>query len=70
MAILRLVNGNDVLVKLSVPDAIAAVSVMAGSDGFVELPTTDGPVHVRPSSIIAVLEDGQERKAGFKTAGF
>jgi hypothetical protein len=70
MAILRLVNGNDVTVKLSVPDAIAAVSVMAGTDGFVELPTGDGPIHVRPSSIIAVLEDGQEKKTGFRAVGF
>ena len=66
MAILRLVNGNDVVVTLSVQDAIAAVSVMAGSDGFVELPSKDGPIHVRPSSIIAVLEDGEEKKAGFR----
>jgi hypothetical protein len=69
MAILRLVNGNDVTVKLSVPDAIAAVSVMAGSDGFVELPTSEGPIHVRPQSIVAVLEDGQEKKAGFRGGG-
>lgn len=70
MAILRLTNGNDVLVKLSVADAIAAVSVVSGTEGFVELPTADGPVHVRPSSIIAVLEDGQEKKAGFRAVGF
>jgi hypothetical protein len=66
MAILRLANGNDVVVKLSVSDAIAAISVVSGTDGFVELPTADGPIHVRPASIIAVLEDGQERKAGFQ----
>ncbi len=68
MAILRLVNGNDVTVKLSVQDTIAAVAVVAGTDGFVELPTVDGPIHVRPGSIVAVLEDGQEKRAGFRTA--
>jgi hypothetical protein len=68
MAILRLVNGNDVVVKLSVQDAIAAVSVMAGTDGFVELPTVDGPIHVRPQSIVAVLEDEQAKRTGFRAA--
>jgi len=66
MSILRLTNGNDVLVKLGVPDTIAAVEVVAGTDGFVELPTDDGPIHVRPAAIIAVLEDSSEKKAGFR----
>lgn len=71
MAILRLVNGNDVSVKLSVQDTIAAIAVVTGtSEGFVELPGNDGPIHVRPSSIVAVLEDGQEKKAGFRAVGF
>jgi hypothetical protein len=68
MAIIRLTNGNDVPVKLSVPDAIAAVHVVSGTDGFVELPTEDGPIHVRPAAIIAVLEDAGSRKAGFRIA--
>jgi hypothetical protein len=66
MAILRVTNGNDVPVKLSVEDTIAAVQVMSGTDGFVELPTEDGPIHIRPSAIIAVLEDASHRKAGFR----
>jgi len=66
MSILRLTNGNDVLVKLSVGDTIAAVEVVAGTDGFVELPTDDGPIHVPPSAIIAVLEDGSQKQAGFR----
>lgn len=66
MAILRLTNGNDVPVKLSVPDTISAVDVMSGTDGFVELPTDDGPIHVRPSAIIAVLEDSSSKQAGFR----
>jgi hypothetical protein len=68
MAILRLVNGNDVTVKLSVADTIAAVSVMAGTEGFVELPTEEGPIHVRPQTIVAVLEDAGQKRAGFRLA--
>jgi hypothetical protein len=66
MAILRLTNGNDIPVKLGVPDTIAAVEVVSGTDGFVELPTDDGPVHIRPSAIIAVLEDSNSKMAGFR----
>ena len=66
MCILRLSNGNDVLVKLTVADTIAAVQVVAGTDGFVELPTDAGPIHVRPAAIIAVLEDESQKKAGFR----
>jgi len=66
MSILRLTNGNDVDVKLSVEDTIAAVEVVAGTDGFVELPTDDGPIHIRPAAIIAVLEDGNRKRAGFQ----
>ena len=66
MAILRVTNGNDVPVKLTVADTIAAVDVMAGTDGFVELPTEDGPIHIRPSAIIAVLEDANHKSAGFR----
>ena len=69
MAILRLANGGDVTIKLTVQDTIAAVSVMAGTDGFVELPTDDGPIHVRPASIVAILEDGGKKQAGFRIAG-
>lgn len=66
MSILRLTNGNDVDVKLSVEDTIAAVEVVAGTGGFVELPTEDGPIHLRPEAIIAVLEDGNRKRAGFQ----
>ncbi len=66
MAILRLTNGNDVSVKLDVADTIAALEVVAGRDGFVELPTDDGPIHLRPSSIIAVLEDFSQKRTGFR----
>ena len=66
MAILRLANGADVPVKLTVADAIAAVQVISGSDGFIEMPTDDGPIHVRPQSILAILEEVTERRAGFR----
>jgi hypothetical protein len=66
MAILRLTNGNDIPVKLDVPDTIVAVEVVSGTDGFVELPTGDGPIHIRPSAIIAVLEDSSSKMAGFR----
>jgi hypothetical protein len=66
MSIVRLTNGNDVDVKLSVEDTIAAVEVVAGTNGFVELPTEDGPIHIRPEAIIAVLEDGSRKQAGFR----
>ncbi len=68
MAILRLTNGNDVAVKLSVADTIAAIEVMTGTEGFVELPTEDGPIHIRPSGVVAVLEDSNHKKAGFRIA--
>jgi hypothetical protein len=66
MAIVRVVNGNDIFVKLSVADTIAAVQVVSGTDGFVELPTDAGPIHVRPGAIIAVLEDSSSKQAGFR----
>jgi hypothetical protein len=66
MSLVRVFNGNDILVKLSVQDTISALQVMAGTDGFVELPTEDGPIHVRPSAVIAVLEDASHKRAGFR----
>jgi hypothetical protein len=68
MSILRLVNGNDIPVKLAVADAIATVEVASATNAFVQFPTDDGPIHVRPSGIIAVLEDANHKKAGFRIA--
>ena len=65
MAILRLSNGSDVLVKLGVSEAIAALKIEAGSDGFVELPAEGGPIHVRPQGVIAVVEDSEKTMTGF-----
>ncbi len=69
MAIIRLINGGDVLVKLDVPDAISAITIAAGSNDFVELPGEEGPIHVRPSSVIAVLESQERHSTGFRVAG-
>ena len=65
MAILRLVNGSDVTVKLSVAETLAKLS--AGSE-FVELPGDEGPVHVRPSGVVAVLDHTQRQSSGFRVA--
>jgi hypothetical protein len=65
MSILRLVNGGDVTVKLSVEETLAALA--AGSK-FVELPGDEGPVHVRPSGVVAVLDHTQRQSSGFRVA--
>jgi hypothetical protein len=65
MAILRLVNGADVTVKLNVAELLAALA--AGTE-FVQLPGDEGPVHVRPGSVIAVLDHTQRQSSGFRVA--
>jgi len=65
MAILRMSNGADVSVKLSVPEAIDAIRI-ADEIEFVELPGEDGPIHLRPQSVIAVIEDARKSTAGFR----
>ena len=64
-AILRLVNGGDVTVKLSVAEILEALA--AGSE-FVELPGDEGPVHVRASGVIAVLDHTQRQSSGFRVS--
>ena len=64
--LLRLMNGTDVLIKLEVAETIAALAISKESLDFVELPGEDGPVHVRPSSVIAVLESTNHRTTGFR----
>lgn len=63
MAILRLANGNDLTVKLSVEDTISAIS---GERDFVELPGEDGPVHLRPSGVIAISDEPKRHTSGFR----
>jgi len=69
MAILRLANGGDLSVKLTVDEILTALSVTAGGPEFVELPGEDGPVLIRPSGVIAVIEDERRGTAGFRIAG-
>lgn len=66
MAILRLVNGADVEVKLSVEEAISALKVEQGVGDFIEMPTAGGPVHIRPSSVVAVVSEEKQGRAGFR----
>ncbi len=66
MAVLRLANGSDIVVKLSVTEAIAAVQGGEERDGFVELPGEEGPVHIRPAGVLAVIEDTRRGTAGFR----
>ena len=65
MAIIRLVNGGDITVKLGVAETLARLG--AGGD-FVELPGDEGPVHVRPSGVVAVLDHTQRQSSGFRVA--
>ncbi|MDQ6846554.1 MAG: hypothetical protein M3019_03075 [Candidatus Dormibacteraeota bacterium] len=66
MAVIRLANGSDIAVKLTVAETIAAIQITNGTPDFVELPGEDGPVHLRPGGVIAVIEDTGRRTAGFR----
>ena len=66
MAIIRLVNGGDITVKLGVAETLARLG--AAGDGFVELPGDEGPVHVRASGVVAVLDHTQRQSSGFRVA--
>ena len=66
MAIIRLVNGGDITVKLGVAETLAKLG--AAGDAFVELPGDEGPVHVRASGVVAVLDHTQRQSSGFRVA--
>ena len=66
MAVIRLSNGSDIAVKLTVAETIAAIQITDGAPDFVELPGEDGPIHLRPSGVIAVIEDTRRGTAGFR----
>ena len=66
MTIIRLVNGSDAAVKLSVEETLEALRAKPGEAGFVELPGEDGPIHLRPSGVIAVFGDARRSSAGFR----
>jgi hypothetical protein len=64
MSIVRLANGADMSIKLGFEEVKAALG--SGGADFVELPGEDGPVLVRPSAVIAVVEDAKRGTAGFR----
>ncbi|MGH7723264.1 MAG: hypothetical protein ACRENL_10635 [Candidatus Dormibacteria bacterium] len=66
MAVIRLANGSDLAVKLSVAETIAAIQITGGTPDFVELPGEEGPIHLRPAGVIAVIEDARRGTAGFR----
>lgn len=66
MTILRLANGSDVSVRLSVEETLAALGGAPGDGGFVELPGDDGPIHLRPGGVIAIFGDRNRGSAGFR----
>jgi hypothetical protein len=68
MAIIRLANGGDLLVKMTVQEVMSALRISAGGPEFVELPGDDGPILVRPAGVIAVIEDTKRGTAGFRSA--
>jgi len=57
MTIIRLVNGSDAAVRLSVAETLAALQAKPGEDG---------PIYLRPSGVIAVFADARRSNAGFR----
>ena len=68
MATIRLSNGGDISVKGGMSEAIEAL-LQAGPEGFVEFEGEDGPIHVRPAAVIAIIEDAKKKTAGFRVTG-
>ena len=68
MAVLRLAGGSDVVVKLSVQEVVAVLQGGKNNDAFVELQGEDAPILIRPSSVIAIIEDGKRGTTGFRIA--
>ena len=66
MTIIRLVNGSDVAVRLSVAETLAALQAKPGEAGFVEFLGDDGPIYLRPSGVIALFSDARHSSAGFR----
>ncbi len=66
MAVLRLADGSDVVVKLSVSEAVAALQSSKGGPEFVELEGEETPILVRPSSVMAIIEDSRRGRTGFR----
>ena len=58
MAILRLTNGSDITVKLSVADLKAAISTLMSPEDFIELP---GDVDRPPALAVLDLQGDRPR---------
>ena len=67
MAILRLADGSDVTVKLTMQEVVAALQKNTAGD-FVELPGEDAPLLVRAASVMAIIEDSRRGTTGFRLA--
>ena len=68
MAHVRLANGGDLSVKLTVEEITAKLNASGGGSGFVEFPGEDGPFLVRPEAVLAVIGDQRRGAAGFRVA--
>jgi hypothetical protein len=66
MTTIRLSNGPDTAVSLSVEETLKALERPADKAGFIELPTDDGPIRIRPSAIVALFPDTHKGSAGFR----
>ncbi len=67
MTVLRLSSGVDLSVRASAQEIVTILSESVGDD-FVELDSEEGVAHVRPSAVLAMLEDRAHRPAGFHTS--
>jgi hypothetical protein len=68
MAVVRLANGDDLSVKLTVREVITKLNVPEEGPKFIELPGEDGPFLVRPEAVLAVIADQRRGAAGFRVA--
>lgn len=66
MTILRLNNGSDTTIQLSVEETLERLHAAGGDQAFVELPAEEGPIHVRPSGVIALFAHSTRGTAGFR----
>jgi hypothetical protein len=67
MAVLRLADGSDVVVRLTMQEVVAALQNNTTGD-FVELPGEEAPLLVRAASVMAIIEDSRRGTTGFRIA--
>ena len=66
MTRVRLSNGPDAVVTLSVEETMKALERPVDKAGFVELPGEDGSIRIRPAAVIALFLDAHRGSAGFR----